>query len=161
MKRIILIVIAVTLFDVVVGAVANSETLRCEGSIVNSRNDFEKRITIYIDVAIPEKGTEGYILALTDKNAGNFKELLSPTPLVKKGSIAISTSLDKCGKQRPKRYDLIITKMPDKNNSLVGFVYGFSPWILKVDTWKQSKPFTFFQTGSGNLIQGECECKQH
>ena len=156
MKKVLL---AVIFLAIVVDAEANSEILKCEGSLVNSRNDFEKRITIYIDVAIPDKGAEGYVLALTDKNTGDFKELLSPTPLVKKSFIAISKSLDKGGKQKPERYDFIITKMPDKNNSLVGFVYGFSPWILKVDTWKENKPFILFQTGFDDLIQGECKCE--
>jgi hypothetical protein len=149
--------LTVLVLGMVVTTQASGEILRCEGSIVNSRNDFEKRITVYIDVVIPDEIAEEYILTLADEKTGKLRSLLSPTPLVRKTFLEIAKSFDKGGKQQPKRYDFIVTKMPDNSNSLVGFVYGFEPWILKVDTWKANKPFIFFQTGIDDFIQGECK----
>ncbi len=160
MKKILL---AVTILATIVTTQVNGEILKCEGSIVNSRYDFEKRISVYIDVVIPDANVEEYVLTLADKESRKSKILITPKsviapiPLVRKSFIEITESLDKGGKHKSIRYDYIITKMPDSNNSLVGFVYGVDPWILKVDTWKKNKPFTFFQTGSDNLIQGECK----
>jgi hypothetical protein len=132
--------------------------LNCVGSIVNSKNAFERRITVYINVVIPDDTSEEYVLTLGDKESGRSKSLIipksviTPTPLVRKSFIEIAESLDKDRKNKAVRYNYIITKMPDSNNSLVGFIYGVEPWILKVDTWKENKPFTFFQTGSDKLI---------
>jgi hypothetical protein len=152
------VLLAVTVLAMVVTTQANGEILKCEGSIVNSRNDFDKRITVYINVVIPDDNAEEYVLTLADKENWKFKSLIRPSPLVKKTFIEIAQSLDKGGRHKSERYDFIVTKMPDNNNSLVGFVYGYTPWILKVDTWIENKPFKFFQTGgSDHLIQGECK----
>ncbi len=45
--------------------------------------------------------------------------------------------------------------MPSTHDSLYGFIYGYTPWILKVDTWQEGKPFSFYQ--AGQLIQGQCK----
>ena len=149
-----------TILIFIVPALSNGEILKCEGCIVNSTNDFDKRITYYIDIVIPADNAEEYLFTLADKNSGKFKSFLQHNPIVRKTFIDVSSSLykDKGGKrQQSERYEYIITKMPDNNNSLVGFVYGYEPWILKIDTWKKNKPFLFFKTGCDDLIQGECK----
>ena len=152
MKKLIL----ATFLSMIFMAQANGEILKCEGAIVNSKgNEFEKRITYYIDVVMPDENAEEYVLTLADKKTGQFKSLLQYNPYVRKTFIEIATSLDKGKPQVPERYEYIVTKMPDKNNSLYGFIYGYTPWILKVDTWIKNKPFTFFQ--GGQLIEGECK----
>lgn len=157
MKKVYL---AAAVLAMIVTTQANGEILKCKGSIVNSNaSDFDKRITVYIDVVVPDDNAEEYVLTLADKKNGQFKSFLKHNPIVKKTFIEISKSIDKGRKQKSERYEYIVTKMPDNNNSLVGFVYGYEPWILKVDTWMENKPFSFFQTGFDHLIQGECNCK--
>ena len=149
---IILLIISSTLYA--------GEILQCEGSIVNSINDFDKRITYNIKIVIPTKNAEEYVLTLSEKDSGKFKSLLQHNPVVRKSFIEISTTLDKDkgGKrQQADRYEYIVTKMPGNHDSLHGFIYGYTPWVLNVDTWEKGKPFSFFQTGK--LIQGKCECE--
>ena len=78
------VLLAVTVLAMIVTTQANGEILKCEGSIVNSRNDFDKRITVYINVVIPDDNAEEYVLTLADKENWKFKSLIRPSPLVKK-----------------------------------------------------------------------------
>ena len=142
MKKLPLAIIIMATF---VTTQANGEILKCEGSIVNSRNEFEKKIIFHIDIVIPSDNAEKYVLTLADKDSGQFKSLLQHNPIVRKTFIEIATSLIGSKPLPPDRYEYIVTKMPDRNNSLVGFVYGYSPWILKVDTWKEKNLLYSFE----------------
>jgi len=71
MKKLILLVIFLSM---IVTVQANAEILKCEGAIVNSKaNDFDKRITVHINVVVPDGNAEGYVLTLAEKKTGKFK----------------------------------------------------------------------------------------
>jgi hypothetical protein len=123
------ILLSATIFALIIAAQANGEILNCDGSIVNSLNDFDKRITVHIDVAIPTDNDKEFILTLANKDNKQFESLLAHNPPVRKSFIELDSSLnqDKGGKkQQSERYEFIVTKMPDNNNSLYGFIYGYT-----------------------------------
>jgi len=81
MKKIFFVL---TILILIVPALSNGEMLKCEGYIVNSTNDFDKRITYYIDIVIPADNAEEYVIALADKDSGKFKSLLQHNPILRK-----------------------------------------------------------------------------
>ena len=139
-----------------------AEILRCKGKYLD--NTFIKQpesFNVHIDIVIPEKfGDAERIVLLSEK--GVAKELLG---MGKIGKIEIGVSIGEGVTKAHKytRYDLIVTRMPNKEvqNSLVGFFIN-RPWFthvssIRVDVWDKGMPFYLYETGFNQISTGKCE----
>jgi len=106
---------------------------------------------VKIDIVLPKK-TDKFVW-IADKDGTDLH--LSDTTPVGVGSIEITEILG--GTKESHRHDLVVTRMPSDNNSMVGF-YLTNSYInsVRVELWKKTKAFIYFDTYNNEVLRGAC-----
>ena len=122
---------------------AFAEVLRCKGEYTV----LEGKYPIELDIVLPESYR---LSAWITTFSGESKGIV--IPYLGEGIIEVDKSITK-------RFKFFVTRQPDDSqNSLVGFYYEESYiQTVRVDTWKEGKPFFFYETFLNQFITGNCE----
>jgi hypothetical protein len=158
--------IAITCLTLIVLAgTSNAEILRCTGEInwnkTTSKKFMGETLRVQLDVVVPEKNDESFSAGLLSKD-GKFERLGNVWSEFHKGTIEITESLGEGQTKAIKnqgRYDIVITQMPSKANSLIGFLIpdGSHIWSIRVDTWEKDKPIFLYRSDWNEFIIGTCK----
>jgi hypothetical protein len=163
MTRIHIAITYLVLF--VLAGPSNAEILRCTGEInwnnTTSKKFMGETLMVQLDVVVPEKKDETFSAGLLSKD-GKFKQFGNVWSEVHKGTIEITESLGKGQTkqiQNQGRYEMVVTQMPSKANSLIGFLIpdGSHIWSIRVDTWEKDKPFFLYRSDWNEFIIGTCK----
>ena len=123
---------------------AYSEVLRCknENTLIGSN-----KYPIQLDIVLPESyKLYAELSTFSGESKGIFISHLG------EGIIEVSTP-------NTKRFKFLVTQRPSESgNSLIGFYYQDSHiHTVRVDTWKQNKPFFYYESFLNQFITGNCE----
>ena len=129
--------------------VSSAEVFRCKGSVKWGGQN----IAVRLDVVLPDE--QDRILTLST-HKGEFKEIVALSS-VGTGRLEITESVGN-ETASPSKYKFLVTRTPDKSNSLVGFVVKDTyVKVLRADLWKKEKPFTLYSSDWDEVLTGKCE----
>jgi hypothetical protein len=144
------IIAALTIFVFMqsTNVIASPLVVRCSSKVKMGNYTIKVRI----DITLPAEKDMNFLLCTLDKSDIN---LIDETTFVGIGEIEITEILKPA--ERSHRHKFIVTRMPSKVNSLVGF-YVTDTYVnsIRVELWQEKKTFIYFDTVLNEVLKGEC-----
>ena len=127
---------------------ANPLVVRCSASAQWG----EKTIAVRIDIVLPDELDETLVISDTKRAQSS----LSDPSSVGVGMIQVTESLG--SEKQSHRHKLVVTRMPSKNNSLIGF-YVAGPYVntIRANLWGKKKSFRYLDTYNDETLNGKCD----